>query len=251
MKYTVQFNSELGRKLQEYFHRCDQCNQEAYDFLKTLHKYQFTDTDENTEIVPSDNEAGGLLAILLPPSAGMGINQILWAHATLENGDTAWYPRVHGVPAWMPYNKAAKIDPEVRPCKCADVIRFFTTDDMRRCTRKGDKHPKPELSVACVFNYEYEKTSEDDAVILPTDFEHSPIFEQAIELAKAWQSLPHIRKGTLANILKLRFNKTDDKPNKEQMMNEAKLSWSRDDEHKQYVFETGLVSEDPDFVACL
>ena len=251
MQYTVQFNSELGRKLQEYFNRCDQCNQAAFDFLKTAHKYQFTDTDENTEIIPSDNEAGGLMAIMLAPSKGMGINRLLWAHVTTREGDVAWYPRVHRVPTWMPYAEAVKTTPDVKPCKCADVIRFFTSDDMHRCTRKGDKHPKPDLTVACVFTYEYDKPSEDDDVILPSNFEGTSIFEQAKELAVAWEELPHIRKGTLANILKLRFKKTDDKPNKEQMMNEAKLSWSRDEENKQFVFETGLVSEDSDFVSCL
>lgn len=251
MQYTVQFNSELGHKLQEYFDRCDQCNQEAFDFLKTMHKYQFADTDENTEIIPSDNEAGGLLAILLQPSEGSGINRMLWAHTTTREGDIAWYPRVHRVPTWMPYGQAGGIDPEVKPCKCSDVIRFFTSDDMRRCTRKGDKHPKPDLTVACVFTFEYERPSEDDDVILPDNFKDTPIFEQAKALAVAWEELPHVRKGTLANILKLRFKKTDLKPNKEQMMNEAKLSWSRDDEHQQFVFETGLVSDDPDFVSCL
>lgn len=249
MHYTVKYDSDLGRKLQEYLERCDQCNQAVFDFLKTAHKYQFTDTDENTEIIPSDNEAGGLLAIMLQPSDTMGINRMLWAHTTTREGDTAWYPRVHRVPSWMPFARAVNIDPEVKPCKCSDVIRFFTTDDMRRCTRFGDKHPQPNQTVACVFTFEYDRPSEDDDVILPANFEDTAIFEQAKALCIAWEELPHIRKGTMASILKLRFKNVKKKPNKEQMMRDARLAWSRDDEHQRFSFDTGLVSDDPDFVA--
>lgn len=264
--YSVSFSSGLGARLNDYFASAASAEQAAVDLVLALHgRFGFpVQLDATTEVItPDDAEYGGLAAIVLPKDVYdmQRPDPVVWdsAQDPDDPSSVVVFPRVNIEIHYIRYKRAkelvAKADPRwtfntdnkgnVQAYMYEDVWRSVLPADKALLINKGYKKPfaKTKLALGTLYAWDIESARQEGVILPPYE---SEAFGKAVELYKAFSSLPVIPNTTLVRILGLRSHA--DKPTRAQLVDEAHVSFATDKENGRYLFNTPLKVTSPDMV---
>lgn len=261
--YKIDFRSELGQRVAEYFTRCAEAEAAARDFIRGAGKWGFLPCDDATEYLsPDDADAGGVMAICIPSRTAREhwgeIDHVMWDHVEdrqTEEGQESYisfFPRVTIEMHYMRHDKALRLEQRMSPewdfmRDETGAIKHYLFDDIRRqCPSQDVREMTPKTRVApapqmhCALGTKYVMDSKpDDALRIPLPT--SKPFADAVALCKAVKALPVVPANSLALVLGLRSR--EKKVRREDVYCEYRI----DKRRRCYLVRTGLVSDNPDF----
>lgn len=270
--YTVDFDSTLGMSVKNYIQRCQLAHEAADDFVKNLHlKYKFIElTHDDTLHFSDDCDAGGLLYISisnerlsqLAQSPSSTPDYVMWA--SLPDPDdssrTIWFPRIEVKTQYIRFGQAVKLfkskdkswefqkDPQcsssIKVFNFGDIVKRISPENRRALYDAKGNEPSHATRLALGCHY-YLSTDDGNASF----YAHKDMFNEALDLYKAWNDLPRVSANSLSRILALEIpekikciSRKDSHKFADELSRISFCHWRTDNERQQYIIHTGLIS---------
>lgn len=278
--YTINMDSELGIRIEQYFQRCHHAERTIDAFVQTLSdQYGLHSLDTDTQLCFADDcDAGGLIRLSFTISrlaeSKTKPDPMVWeSFPDPDDADRVCYaPRIQPQSRFVRYGKAVKLtdrpDWEFVPAKPSlakrglllqvfnygDVRQHMLPDNRKEFQYKG-KEPAYSLRLAFGthlalvhdgISYLPERfmscsdTPGIDESNARIEYISDALFDLALQLYHQWTELPSVPANTLARLLALEWHGSTDKNS--DLREHAYCHCIPDPDNHRFLVHTGLTS---------